>query len=1219
MDKLRTIEIRKIVPIAAMVSAGKSKILNILLNVEFLECKAGIGTKFVNILRYNPNIEKPIFYHLLCKEKEDGEYVFYKDPASEPIIGEEDIIEENKNINNILSAKLDMNYEEIFYMTELNDVGFIKDKEYLLTHDLCDIPGLSEYQNNENNTNEENDLPKENNNQKKEDDTFEDLLEKGKQFGLVCKPKKPIETEQNNNQAANNYKEEQDDLYYKIDVKNEKTYATEVFKRIKNYIDGAIIVLSIENFYFIENFEIIIKLYKIINKEFHNFLIILNKIDLSTDLKHDIEKCKGLFLKYFPKCKTFNFNLNTFVPISAIQVQNELLMKTSFKHLIKYHFYNYASLIKKDKLINGTPHCKSFINHLLEFIKNVTEIKKKEAIENQVDEFSKSEENEKCENEIRLAIRELEDTFKADDLNIGISEEEISTIENDINNSFESFESDTNNGDDDINNLKPSYIIKMIYILFKEKKFLPPTSDNTNKLLNYFTIQNLQKIQIFKENEKSEITKLNNDIIEQLKVFCKEIQNSKTENEKFKNITNELVRIIDFLKIYDVIFIPFLGPSNAGKSTIINGIIGYEILPSDLNECTKRGIIIKYSPSDKPSIRKANFKEENFLGKTNYYFEAENNIIGEGISQVKDTLKGLNYDFNEKEEDSFYYIKTKIKLFDDLEFDDSLKNMIYLIDLPGFGTNNVFEKEIYNKVLSICNSFIFVVRNSVIKDKTNQQMLKRIFEQAKNQKNVFISKFLKSCLFIFNNDKDQSTSLEDLDIARKDIRYLLNNNDSNNGVLEDDDIKACFFNAKYYFNYCSNYNYFFNVKELFDMEYDNYLEDKCNLYKQPDSKKINPNNSFFDYLYNILLSKVKNEFKEKISGKQSINENIMPIANDKIDEIKKKENITDISTKKNENRILQLLSFGQENISKIKTLKESGVENIKNALSFQINFINKSKQEKLNEELNNVIDLLDMFFFRDFSERIKDFNRIDEFKINMKYVKESLDLLIKKNKEKAQLLEDNYIKEIIESLNSKKNDLEQLLKNDKKEGVLERINQEIFSSLESLHQKLIQYIQSNENSSFTLLSEAKNYIDEFEKKKKFVVEKLKNYLSRELGNDKKNLQTEILNEIKNSCESLRDIISQKGFKEWFVSLFSSTRFLGNVIDIIIETFRQKKIGLNINMIRNKIDEYLVGNSTKINNWIYCVTLQFNEEQKKKWYELCKSYEKTREKIIKLKG
>jgi len=42
------------------------------------------------------------------------------------------------------SPKID--YNNIFYMTEINKAEFIKDKEYLLTHDLRDIPGLSEYQ-----------------------------------------------------------------------------------------------------------------------------------------------------------------------------------------------------------------------------------------------------------------------------------------------------------------------------------------------------------------------------------------------------------------------------------------------------------------------------------------------------------------------------------------------------------------------------------------------------------------------------------------------------------------------------------------------------------------------------------------------------------------------------------------------------------------------------------------------------------------------------------------------------------------------------------------------------------------------------------------------------------------------------------------------------------------------------------------------------------------
>ena len=139
------IEERKIIPIAAMISAGKSKLLNVLFNIGFLECKAGIGTKFVNILRYNPEIKKPIFYHLKAV-KENGKYVFYKDPDSKVKEGEKEIIEENKNINSMYADSPIIKYEDIFYMTEINEVQFIKDKEFLLKHDFCDIPGLTQYQ-----------------------------------------------------------------------------------------------------------------------------------------------------------------------------------------------------------------------------------------------------------------------------------------------------------------------------------------------------------------------------------------------------------------------------------------------------------------------------------------------------------------------------------------------------------------------------------------------------------------------------------------------------------------------------------------------------------------------------------------------------------------------------------------------------------------------------------------------------------------------------------------------------------------------------------------------------------------------------------------------------------------------------------------------------------------------------------------------------------------
>ena len=75
MEKLEKIELRKIVPVAAKISAGKSKLLNVLYNINFLECNKDITTKFINILRFNPNIKQPCLYHLKII-KEGEKYAF---------------------------------------------------------------------------------------------------------------------------------------------------------------------------------------------------------------------------------------------------------------------------------------------------------------------------------------------------------------------------------------------------------------------------------------------------------------------------------------------------------------------------------------------------------------------------------------------------------------------------------------------------------------------------------------------------------------------------------------------------------------------------------------------------------------------------------------------------------------------------------------------------------------------------------------------------------------------------------------------------------------------------------------------------------------------------------------------------------------------------------------------------------------------------------------
>ena len=173
MDDKEIIEKRKIIPIAAMISAGKSKLLNVLYNINYLVCKPGIGTKFVNILRYNPKIKEPCFYHLKV-EKQGDDYIFYKD--SKLAEGAENIIEANEKINKELRTQNKTKYEDIFYMIEINEIPFIKDKDFLLTHDLCDIPGLSQYQHNNNYEKEEENINEIKNKYKMEDKIIEDKI-----------------------------------------------------------------------------------------------------------------------------------------------------------------------------------------------------------------------------------------------------------------------------------------------------------------------------------------------------------------------------------------------------------------------------------------------------------------------------------------------------------------------------------------------------------------------------------------------------------------------------------------------------------------------------------------------------------------------------------------------------------------------------------------------------------------------------------------------------------------------------------------------------------------------------------------------------------------------------------------------------------------------------------------------------------------------------------
>jgi hypothetical protein len=49
--------IKNLCPMIASISAGKSTLLNIFFNIDLLETAPDISTKFVTIIRYNPQVK----------------------------------------------------------------------------------------------------------------------------------------------------------------------------------------------------------------------------------------------------------------------------------------------------------------------------------------------------------------------------------------------------------------------------------------------------------------------------------------------------------------------------------------------------------------------------------------------------------------------------------------------------------------------------------------------------------------------------------------------------------------------------------------------------------------------------------------------------------------------------------------------------------------------------------------------------------------------------------------------------------------------------------------------------------------------------------------------------------------------------------------------------------------------------------------------------------
>ena len=95
--------------------------------------------------------------------------------------------------------------------------------------------------------------------------------------------------------------------------------------------------------------------------------------------------------------------------------------------------------------------------------------------------------------------------------------------------------------------------------------------------------------------------------------------------------------------------------------------------------------------------------------------------------------------------------------------------------------------------MTICNSFFFIVKNLKINENNNALILNNLFFKTMDQTNIIsTNKFIKSCFFIVNNQKEQTTSNNDLELGKRQIQEIIKNE------IKKENINLSFFNAEFY-------------------------------------------------------------------------------------------------------------------------------------------------------------------------------------------------------------------------------------------------------------------------------------------------------------------------------------------------------------------------------------------------------------------------------------
>ena len=783
-------------------------------------------------------------------------------------------------------------------------------------------------------------------------------------------------------------------------------------------------------------------------------LFILNKIDKVFENGEEkvINSFKQYFYENFEDDKNennsvmINISKNKFITMNSILFLAEAKIKEDFGSMLVVEFYNYIYLIKKDQF----PSYYNYLEKKLEL--NLNRLKDQNVSINFDFNLITNEEIDG----IKKSIDQLQNIKKLANADCLI---DIKMKNKDIKN----------------NMIKLFILHKNNNLFYDQLKYY----NKLNQILNEVNNNNLNiqpqqnNIQIINLDEqgkskKSEIIKSLDEFDNFLRETFKLIDPNK-ELESFNVNLQSLRENIIGRKLR----VSFIGNISVGKSTVLNCIIGEEILPVNYDECTYRGVIIRHEEKGPFKLFKTKLIKRGIGSYEYYYFEDEEKPYCEGINAIKSFLNVKNNDKDIADKDAYLVITGNLKIFEFIKLDKDLISRIEFIDLPGVNRKkNIFnEKEYYKRILKFSNCCIYINEPSSIDDEDSVDMIIKQYSNDRNQLCLILRpSFIKTCIFLINKIDLIENESEKIRIKDNIFNKILLIEEN----LKKEQINISFFSGKLFFEYLNVMN---NYVYLLNEEPSKLL---LKLYKEYNSNFNYFSNNFRGFIHNK-ISEIEEKFLPDLSNENDDEEELEPPQDFK-DKIK-----MEIEKLEKNKKLFK----NEENVEVIKELYNLYIK-LKNKDFSKTNF-----SCEFFYDLNKAIEYSDKLFKENIKNNVKTFFKDIDILFQKEIKKEEDE--VKKGKEKSlERIVDvnaNIVNKFIKTQTNIKNifkigktDIDKQIDSEIK-NVSEKLresNNDINLAFENLKEKINEITKTMKDNIkkeiFNLIEEIQKDIEEIDKK-----------------------------------------------------------------------------------------------------------------------------------------